>query len=767
MKKFLALLLSLSLVLCSFGFVFAEEGEETADPVVTDAAETTEEVDIAAPTEEASLSDIGELENREAIERLISLGIISGYPDGTFLPERTVSRAEMAKMLIVALEYDDGGIAVYSSGLSDVADHWAKAYLGYSNFISVVAGYPDGTARPDNAVTYDEAVTMIVRALGYTDDVLEGVWPANYVAKAAELGLTEGIETGSAGATRGDVATMLDRALDIDIAGEEGDTMYVRLTEVQWEAEEWQVPYGERLVNQYGFDGAVVDSAPTIDDSIYWSQPDFYNAASSETLTILTNYKTTQQVTGWACGLSSAISVLDYYGMRGDLNEFDMAYLREGVLEPGGTPLHELVTAFEGLESSLGQEWDLYSTFDSGLSWNDDGYPVVTYEGQEMTLFEMIPMFLEQGKPIIVGWNDWGGHYQVIIGYDDMGTEATADDVLVIMDPYDTTDHLQDGYITLSVERFVWDWSWSEGWGDLLGDEILTYGIFLVASPTGWEYEGATEGEGIPADTGNRGVFTDAQLIPYPADLADKLAAMSAEEPYATVYTNWLDDEGISGPASHWVYRTGDHQNSPYYKTLDFYTMRSGGSLTLLEGYKTQQQATEYTCGLTSMSTVLNYYDVEMNEIDLAALRDKTDGLPGTTIQEMLNVIEKLDGEWNVLSSYDIVDGDSYFECGVEFEGEYVDLGDLIPVALENGIPVMVMWHEWGGHYQTVIGYDDMGTPDNTQDDVLILMDSYDTTDHNQDGYLIESYERLVYDWGNSYDADVDWGAFVMLWPAE
>ena len=78
----------------------------------------------------------------------------------------------------------------------------------------------------------------------------------------------------------------------------------------------------------------------------------------------------------------------------------------------------------------------------------------------------------------------------------------------------------------------------------------------------------------------------------------------------------------------------------------------------------------------------------------------------------------------------------------------------------------MVLSHEWGGHWQVVIGYDDMGT-EGTQDDVLILMDPYDTTDHNQDGYVIESYERLAFDWGNSYDADMPYAGFVVMQPAE
>lgn len=46
----------------------------------------------------------------------------------------------------------------------------------------------------------------------------------------------------------------------------------------------------------------------------------------------------------------------------------------------------------------------------------------------------------------------------------------------------------------------------------------------------------------------------------------------------------------------------------------------------------------------------------------------------------------------------------------------------------------MVGSDEWGGHWQVIIGYDDMGTIDRTEDDVIILADAYDTTDHNQDG---------------------------------
>ena len=82
---------------------------------------------------------------------------------------------------------------------------------------------------------------------------------------------------------------------------------------------------------------------------------------------------------------------------------------------------------------------------------------------------------------------------------------------------------------------------------------------------------------------------------------------------------------------------------------------------------------------------------------------------------------------------------------------------------MEAGIPVIVGWNEWGGHWQVLIGYDSMGTED-TQDDVLIFADPRDTTHHNQDGYVIQSFERVVYGWGAAFD-ERGYGIFIVIVP--
>lgn len=730
MRKLLSVLLTLALVIGSFGMAFADLPE-----------------------------DVAGTEYEEAVSALIELGIISGYPDGTFQPDKTITRAEMARLIIAALELDDEAISLYSSGLNDVGGHWAKGYVGYSQKLDIISGYPDKSFKPQNTISYDEAITILVRALGYTSEDVGEKWPSNYAEKGKELGILEGIDGGAKGASRGDIAVMLHRTMELAIGGDKEDTMLIRHTTEPYSYEEWQIPYGERLINEYGLDGAVTDSADSIMDSMYWQIPDFYNATSGDTLTILTNFKTTQQTNGYACGPSSALMVLEWFGMRGDLNEMDLVYLRQKE-KPGATSLKQMLNIFDGLEKNLGQKWDVYSTYDADLDYNDDGYPAVTYEGENISLFEFIPEMLSQGIPVIVGWNDWGGHYQVVIGYDNMGTETMADDVLILADPFDTTDHHQDGYIVKSAERLIWDFS--AGW-----DPDFDYGIFLVAKPEGFKGKAPVKGEGIKDDQKNTGRFTDDHMISYGDRLAADILEFDKTEPYATYYSNWFGEDGLSGPASIDAFRKADYKYSPYYKNVDVYNLKSNNNRTMLQGYKSIQQATEYTCGVTSMLSVLEWFGkrADMNEMDLAKLRDKTDGLPGTVISEMLNVVDKLPGDWDVISSYDMVEGDSDLGYGVMVEGKYMDVGEMIPYYLGKGIPVMILTHEWGGHYQTIIGYDNMGT-EGTQDDVIMLMDSYDTTDHNHDGYVIQSFERLIYDWTNMYDEDVDWAGFVIMKPA-
>ena len=219
-----------------------------------------------------------------------------------------------------------------------------------------------------------------------------------------------------------------------------------------------------------GCDLSAEDGADSVErlgdhaDSPYFSRLDFYNMTSTDTLTILTNFRTIQQSSEWSCGVASVLMTLEWYGLRGDYNEQTLAQLRSNGDAPGATSLSQMVDMFDGVGG-----FSCYSAIDAG----EDVYVVFTLDYIQQTLAE--------GKPVIIGWNDWGGHWQVIIGYDTMGTETTQDDVIIVADPYDTTDHNQDGYGVYSAERFLYNFTFYNFFDEASGE--LNDMCFLVATP--------------------------------------------------------------------------------------------------------------------------------------------------------------------------------------------------------------------------------------------------------------------------------------------
>ena len=167
-------------------------------------------------------TDIADLskEAQDAIGKLSALEIIGGYPDGTFKPSATITRAEFAKMACVAGGMSESAdiLGGTTSQFSDVkANEWYTGYINLAVSQGYVKGYPDGTFKPNNTITNAEVITVIMRILGYNDN-LPGPWPVDYVAKAGNLEITTGIVTSTnANAVRGDVARMIDNALDENV----------------------------------------------------------------------------------------------------------------------------------------------------------------------------------------------------------------------------------------------------------------------------------------------------------------------------------------------------------------------------------------------------------------------------------------------------------------------------------------------------------------------------------------------------------------------
>ena len=239
----------------------------------------------------------------------------------------------------------------------------------------------------------------------------------------------------------------------------------------------------------------------------------------------------------------------------------------------------------------------------------------------------------------------------------------------------------------------------------------------------------------------------------------------------------------------------GDHANSNYYVNPDFYNMKSDETLTILENYKTYQQTSEWSCGNAMTLMVLNHFGVnEYSEWDIASLSNAhvdfevpgsepgtANNFPeyGTSVDDMVRFFNAIDGFEILETSYQadynasdlIQEGDTsvpqaeWGNLPATFQSVSLYASDNDPNTanwvddakdsyfvqwilghLEANRPIMVEWGDWDGHWQAIIGYDTMGTP-GIGDDVIIFADSYDTSDHWQDGYYYYPAERWFYMW--------------------
>ena len=169
----------------------------------------------------ANFSDADKITNTDAVNTMVALGVIKGKDTGAFDPTGNVTRAEMAKMLCVAI---NGGkepvLGVKTTPTyKDIKGHWAESYIEYCSSMGYVAGRGDGSYGPDATVTSTEAAKMILTTMGYKAEVSGFVgldWAINTNSQANQVGLYKklsGINT-SVAMSRDNAAQMLYNALD-------------------------------------------------------------------------------------------------------------------------------------------------------------------------------------------------------------------------------------------------------------------------------------------------------------------------------------------------------------------------------------------------------------------------------------------------------------------------------------------------------------------------------------------------------------------------
>ena len=140
----------------------------------------------------------------EVVDTLVQLGVINGYTDGSFKPNDTVTRAEMAKMIYV-LRTGNSDASAYNNDkttFTDINGHWAAGYVKYCQSLGIIAGQSATKFAPDQTVTAQEAAKMLLVTLGYdaTKAGLVGAgWASRTNALADENGLLDDVTTSFTG----------------------------------------------------------------------------------------------------------------------------------------------------------------------------------------------------------------------------------------------------------------------------------------------------------------------------------------------------------------------------------------------------------------------------------------------------------------------------------------------------------------------------------------------------------------------------------------
>ena len=146
----------------------------------------------------AAFKDQSKIVNAEAVDACSALNIINGYPDGSYKPEGTITRAEACKMICVAL---NGGKeptlgTTTKASFTDTKGHWAEKYIESCVAQGIVAGIGGGKFNPNGNVTGSQFAKMLLIALGYNSDnqgYTGAPWEVNVNVDASAKGLYEGL----------------------------------------------------------------------------------------------------------------------------------------------------------------------------------------------------------------------------------------------------------------------------------------------------------------------------------------------------------------------------------------------------------------------------------------------------------------------------------------------------------------------------------------------------------------------------------------------
>ena len=169
----------------------------------------------------AAFTDSADIKvDAEVVDTLVALGVVNGYDDGSFKPNGTVTRAEMAKMIYV-LRTGNSDASAYNddkTSFTDIGSHWARGYIKYCQSLGIIAGKSNTKFCPNDKVTAQEAAKMLLVTLGYNAEkagLVGANWASRTNALADEAGLLEDVNTSfTAACPRQYAAQLIYNAID-------------------------------------------------------------------------------------------------------------------------------------------------------------------------------------------------------------------------------------------------------------------------------------------------------------------------------------------------------------------------------------------------------------------------------------------------------------------------------------------------------------------------------------------------------------------------
>lgn len=169
-----------------------------------------------------AFTDISDEDTALSVATLESMGIVTGTSATKYSPSLTLTRAQICTMIVRTMGLENSVSSYVHQGLfRDVKSNmWHAGYVNLAYNKGIISGYGNGYFGPDDTVTYGQFVTILLRLLGYTEKDVGKLWPADYIIFASDLGMDENVHLSANDAvTRGDAAILLYNTLQTKAKG--------------------------------------------------------------------------------------------------------------------------------------------------------------------------------------------------------------------------------------------------------------------------------------------------------------------------------------------------------------------------------------------------------------------------------------------------------------------------------------------------------------------------------------------------------------------